>query len=127
MFEIAKLKVIFSLKCYKHKLPLLFLFQLVQFVRKNVVLILPRVLVCPDVIPDHVDVAVDRVLLLVKFLERFVYAVLVVRVVLILSLHLTLQFLVILPELGVPFCDVVDLVVSQVHVLGYLSLKMQNN
>ena len=109
------------------RLPLLFLFELVQFVGKNVVLILPRVLVGSDVVPDHVDVAVDRVLLLVKFLERFVYAVLVVRVVLILSLHLTLQFLVILPELGVPFCDVVDLVVSQVHVLGYLSLKMQNN
>ena len=104
---------------------MLFLFQLVQFVRENVVLILPGVLVCPDVVPDHVDVAVDCVLLLVKFLERFVYAVLVVRVVLILSLHLTLQFLVILPELGVSLCDVVYLVVGQVHVLGYLGLGIE--
>ena len=101
----------------------MFLFQLVQFVRENVVLILPGVLVSSDVVPNHVDVAVDRVLLLVKFLERFVHAVLVVRVVLVLSLHLTLQLLVILPELGVALSDVVDLVVGQVHVLGYLSLK----
>ena len=103
----------------------MFLFQLVQFVRKYVVLILPGVLVSSDVVPDHVDVAVDGVLLLVKFLERLVHAVLVVRVVLILSLHLTLQLLVILPELGVPLSDVVDLVVGQVHVLGYLSLKIE--
>ena len=109
------------------RLPLLFLFELVQFVGKNVVLILPRVLVGSDVVPDHVDVAVDRVLLLVKFLERFVHAVLVVRVVLVLGLHLTLQLLVVLPELGVALRDVVDLVVGQVHVLRYLSLKMQNN
>ena len=103
----------------------MFLFQLVQFVRENVVLILPGVLVCSDVVPDHVDVAVDRVLLLVKFLERFVHAVLVVRVVLILSLHLALQLLVILPELGVSLSDVVDLVVGQVHVLGYLGLEIE--
>ena len=103
----------------------MFLFQLVQFVRKNVVLILPGVLVCPDVVPDHVDVAVDRVLLLVKFLERLVYAVLVVRVVFILGLHLALQFLVILPQLGVTLRDVVYLVVGQVHVLGYLSLEIE--
>ena len=104
---------------------MLFLFQLVQFVRENVVLILPGVFVCSDVVPDHVDVAVDRVLLLVKFLERFVDAVLVVRVVLVLSLHLTLQFLVILPELGVSLSDVVYLVVGQVHVLGYLGLQIE--
>ena len=103
----------------------MFLFQLVQFVRKNVVLILPGVLVCPDVVPDHVDVAVDRVLLLVKFLERFVHTVLVVRVVFILSLNLALQLLVILPQLGVALRDVVDLVVGQVHVLRYLSLEIQ--
>ena len=104
------------------RLPLLFLFELVQFVGKNVVLILPRVLVGSDVVPDHVDVAVNGILFLVQFLERLVHAVLVVRVVLVLGLHLTLQLLVVLPELGVPLSDVIDLVVGQVHVFGYLSL-----
>ena len=106
------------------RLPLLFLFELVQFVGKNVVLILPRVLVGSDVVPDHVDVAVDRVLLLVKLLERFIHTVLVVRVVFILSLHLALQLLVLLPQLRVALVDVVYLIVGQVHVLRDLGLKI---
>ena len=95
----------------------MFLFELVQFVCENVILILPRVLIGSDVIPDHVDVAVNGVFLLVEFLQRLVHAVLVVGVVLVLGLHLTLQLLVVLPELGVALRDVVDLIVSQVHVL----------
>ena len=42
---------------------------------------------------------------------------LVVRVVLVLGLHLTLEFLVLLPQLGVSLVDVLNLIVSQVHVL----------
>ena len=72
----------------------MFLLQLVQFVGENAVLVSPRVFVCADVIseqrgkfiklpfsilkykPDHVNITVDDVLLLVELLEGLVHTLL---------------------------------------------------
>ena len=49
---------------------------------------------------------------------------LIVCVVFVLRLHLTLELLVLLPQLRVALIDVVYLIVGQVHVLRDLGLKI---
>ena len=102
----------------------MFLFELLQFVVENIVLVLAGILISPDIIPDHVNVAVDDILLLIQFLQSFVNTLLIVCIILVLSLHLTLELLVLIPQLGVSLIDVLYFIVGEVHVLGYLSLRL---
>ena len=108
----------------KLKLPYLFLLELLQFVVEDIFLVLARVLIVPDVIPDHVNVAVDHILLLIQLLQCSVHTLLIVSIVFVLSVHLTLELLMLIPQLAVSLIDVLDFIVGQVHVLGYLRLRL---